>query len=61
VAIPLTCELFKGFPNEQKAAGYHVAIWDGRNKDGHVVASGLYVYRMHAGSFLMTKKLALVK
>jgi len=47
--------------DEQKAAGYHAAVWDGRNKNGRVVASGVYVYRMQAGSFVMTKKLALVK
>jgi len=47
--------------DEQKAAGYHAAIWDGRNKNGRVVASGVYVYRLQAGSFVMTKKLALIK
>jgi hypothetical protein len=47
--------------DEPKAAGYHAAIWDGRDKNGRVVASGVYVYRMQAGSFVMTKKLALVK
>ncbi len=47
--------------DEQKAAGYHLTIWDGRGKNGNVVASGVYVYRMRAGSFVMTKKLALVK
>jgi flagellar hook assembly protein FlgD len=47
--------------DEPQAAGYHAAIWDGRDKDGRVVASGVYVYRMQAGSFSATKKLALVK
>ena len=47
--------------NEQKAAGYHTAIWDGRNKDGRVVASGVYVYWIRAGSYSATRKLALVK
>ncbi len=47
--------------NEPKAAGYHVAIWDGRNKNGGVIASGVYVYRLQAGSFVMTKKMAVVK
>jgi hypothetical protein len=47
--------------DEPKAAGYHVAIWDGRNKDGEVVASGVYIYRIRAGSFSVTKKMALVK
>jgi flagellar hook assembly protein FlgD len=47
--------------NEQKVAGYHAAVWDGRDKAGRVVASGVYVYRLQAGSFSSTKKLALVK
>lgn len=47
--------------DEHQIAGYHVAIWDGRNKAGHVVSSGVYVYRIRAGVFTMTKKMALVK
>lgn len=47
--------------DEQKAAGYHVAIWDGRNKHGNTVASGIYIYHLRAGSFSMTKKMALIK
>ncbi len=48
--------------DEQKPAGYHVTIWDGRDRNGVYVASGVYVYRMQAGSaVIMTKKLALVK
>ena len=29
-----------------RAAGYHAAIWDGRNHAGQVVASGVYIYRL---------------
>jgi len=47
--------------DEQRTAGYHVAIWDGRNKDGSIVASGVYVYRLRAGSITITKKMAMVK
>jgi len=47
--------------DELQAAGYHVAIWDGRNKLGEVVGSGVYVYRFRAGSFTAMKKMALVK
>jgi hypothetical protein len=38
-----------------------VAIWDGRNKLGEVVGSGIYIYRFRAGSFTSIKKMALVK
>ena len=47
--------------DELQAASYHVAIWDGRNKLGEVVGSGVYVYRFRAGSFTSIKKMALVK
>jgi hypothetical protein len=47
--------------DEQKAAGYHVAIWDGRNQAGNVVVSGVYIYRLRAGNVVVTKKMALVR
>jgi photosystem II stability/assembly factor-like uncharacterized protein len=47
--------------NEPKEAGYHVVIWDGRNQAGRPVASGMYIYRLHAGSVVMTKKMAFVQ
>jgi len=47
--------------DEQQAAGYHAAIWDGRNKNGVVVASGIYVYRIRARRFAMAKKLSLIR
>jgi hypothetical protein len=47
--------------DEPKAAGYHAAIWDGRNQNGRHVASGIYLYRLHAGSVVMIKKMALVQ
>jgi hypothetical protein len=54
-------EVVKLVDNEPQKAGYHVAIWDGRNKNGQLVASGVYACRIQAGSFIMTKKMALVK
>lgn len=47
--------------DELRAAGYHAAVWNGQNKNGRVVASGIYAYRMQAGNFSSTKKLTLVK
>jgi hypothetical protein len=48
--------------NEQNPAGYHAVIWDGRNRNGDPVASGVYVYRLRAGSVVIsTKKLTLMK
>jgi hypothetical protein len=47
--------------NELQTTGYHMAIWDGRNKLGEVVGSGVYIYRFRAGSFISIKKMVLVK
>jgi hypothetical protein len=47
--------------DEMQKAGYHAAIWDGRNRAGQVAASGVYIYKLRAGSFTSIKKMALVR
>ncbi|MCG8605339.1 T9SS type A sorting domain-containing protein, partial [bacterium] len=47
--------------DEPQAAGFHVAIWDGRDQQGGQVASGGYVYQLVAGAARKTRKMALVK
>lgn len=42
--------------NERREAGYHQSTFDGTN-----LASGIYVYKLHAGDFLASRKLLLVK
>jgi len=43
------------------AAGRHQATWNGRDDHGRPVASGMYVYRLRAGSFTESKRMILMK
>ncbi|MFZ5519430.1 MAG: T9SS type A sorting domain-containing protein [Candidatus Zhuqueibacterota bacterium] len=47
--------------NERQLAGNYSIIWDGRDEQGTILASGIYIYRLEAGSFVSSKKLALVR
>jgi len=41
--------------------GAHVARWDGRDKSGGKLASGVYVCRLQAGDWVYTRKLMLLR
>lgn len=45
----------------RESAGFKHITWDGMNEKGDRVPSGVYVYRMEAGEFTMTKKLTVMK
>jgi len=47
--------------HEVKVAGRYQAIWDGRDEHGRRVSSGVYFYRIEAGSFSQAKRMVLVK
>ncbi len=42
-------------------AGAHVVVWDGRDQFGRPLGSGLYAYRLTAGSTQQTRKLVMLR
>ncbi|MCI0553950.1 MAG: T9SS type A sorting domain-containing protein [Anaerolineae bacterium] len=42
-------------------AGYHRVRWDGKDKNGHPVASGIYLYQLLAGNFSQVRKMSLLR
>ena len=47
--------------DEPQAAGYRSVVWNGRNDAGGTVASGIYIYKLSAGTFTETRRMLLVK
>ena len=47
--------------NETKEAGYHSVQWDGTDGAGQEVPSGVYFYRIEAGTFIETRRMVLLK
>lgn len=51
----------KTLVSEKLTKGDHSAVWNGLDKKGNQVNSGLYFYRLKAGDFSTTKKMTLIK
>ncbi|MBN1561892.1 T9SS type A sorting domain-containing protein [candidate division KSB1 bacterium] len=44
-----------------RPAGTHTVTWDGADDAGELAPSGIYLYRMTAGSFVKTERMTLLK
>lgn len=47
--------------NELQSSGNKSATWNGRNKTGSVVASGIYIYRLAADNVVLSEKMLFMK
>ncbi len=47
--------------NDERAAGFHKVIWDGRNAAGQTIASGLYIYRLETPDGVLSRKMTFLK
>jgi hypothetical protein len=47
--------------SENQKPGYHSVVWDGTDNLGDKVATGIYFYRLKAGEFTQSHKMALIK
>ncbi|MFC1475223.1 FlgD immunoglobulin-like domain containing protein [Candidatus Zixiibacteriota bacterium] len=68
VQSDVTIELFnvlgqkvRTLVNRKEPAGTYTIFWDGTDASGNPVATGLYLYRITAGSFEETRKMLLLK
>lgn len=53
--------LVRTLVNEPREAGLYTQSWDGRSAKNRTVASGVYFYRLRAGTFSETKKMILTR
>ncbi len=47
--------------NNKMKAGNHSVKWNGRNNKGNIVPSGIYFYRIEAGSYQKVKRMLFIK
>ena len=54
-------QLVKSLMNESREAGNHSIVWNGTDNTGRSIGSGIYYYKMQAGSYTSTRKMVLMK
>jgi hypothetical protein len=54
-------EEMRTLADEMREAGSHTLRWDGKDGNGNVVASGVYLYQLRAGSFSQVKRMSLLR
>ncbi len=54
-------QLIRTFEMGRQPAGSYSVRWDGRNENGDMTASGVYLYRVEAGPHQVTNRMVLLK
>lgn len=57
----LNGRLVKALMDEHKPIGSYTVTWDGRNENGEIVASGIYLVRVNGKSVKTVEKVAVIK
>ena len=57
----LSGQKIKTLVSEQKVAGSHSVIWDGKDEKGHKIPFGIYFYRVEALYFKRARKMTLLR
>jgi hypothetical protein len=47
--------------DQDEQSGYHTIEWNGTDNSGNTIASGIYIYKMEAGTFSSIKKMLFIK
>ena len=54
-------QLVKTLVDAQQPAGSYTVHWNGQDKKGQIVSSGIYFYRIQAGDYFKTRKMIIIK
>jgi len=54
-------QLVRSLVEKEQVPGYYSVVWDGRDGLGTEISSGIYFYRLQAGSYTEIRKMVLLK
>ena len=51
----------RALADRQYEVGFHAIRWDGKDNNGNLVGSGIYLYQLQAGTFSQVRKMSLLR